>query len=374
MSLDADFLVVGAQIFRKEYQRFREHFRYLPFSLIVDEASQLISSIDSQIHERVFEFQIGHPVMLLTGTPAMNPMHAYALLKFVAPLRYRNLKNFESIHVAEYDFFGKPCRFKNLDVLAESLDINSSRLQFEDMFEATDPPMVIPLAYELDPQHYKLYTRLAEEELLRVEDEGKVDATTAARLFHMLGQIVVNWGHFAGDPSLVSNAIEIVREKVEELGNEKMVVFCHYRMTAALLHKEFEAVSAGVINGDATSSQREKAKAKFISDPTARLLIVQARSGGFGMDGLQHVCNTALFIEPVSDPGTYHQAVARLHRTGQRRRVRVYYAVAEGTLQPRAFKMLLKRGEVAAKVMRSVQDLRSAIFSREDVAEAAAVA
>jgi hypothetical protein len=36
--------------------------------------------------------------------------------------------------------------------------------------------------------------------------------------------------------------------------------------------------------------------------------------------------------------------------------------------------MLLKRGEVAAKVMRSVQDLRSAIFSREDVAEAAAVA
>lgn len=361
LSLDADFVLVGVQIFKKERHLFIDHFKGRPFTLIVDEASQSLTSTASKSHQDVYDFHIGHPVLLLTGTPATNPLHAYAMLKFVAPGTYRNKKQFETVHVEERDFFGNPSRFCNLDLLAENLKKNSARILFEDMYKVTDPPMYAPLSYDLATEHYKLYRKLADEELLKLDD-GKIDATDANRLFHALGQIVVNWGHFASNPKLISNALYMVEEKIEELGGGKMLVFCHYRMTAALLQSYFGARCAGVINGDATPKAREKATDRFLDERKAQVLVLQAKSGGFGLDGLQHVCNTAFFIEPTQQPGTFHQAVARLYRTGQRSRVQVYLGIADGTLQNRAFRNLLKNDDVANTVIRNVTDLRAAIF------------
>lgn len=40
-----------------------------------------------------------------------------------------------------------------------------------------------------DIKHLKLYRKLAEEELLKLPDGGKIDATQATKLVHALGQI-----------------------------------------------------------------------------------------------------------------------------------------------------------------------------------------
>lgn len=363
MSLDADFVLVGIQIFKKEKARFTEFFRDRKFTVVVDEASQILTSTASQSHQDVYDFCVGHPVLLLTGTPATQVPHAYAMLKFVAPGTYRNKKHFENLHVEERDFFGTPSKFCRLDVLAENMKLNSARILFEDMYSVAEPPLYMPLTYDLADDHLKLYRSLAENELLQL-DEGKIDATSANKLFHALGQIVVNWSYFGQNDKLISNGIRMIEEKLDELGEGKMLVFCHYRMTAALLAQHFKSLCAGVINGDASAKAREKAKDRFLDESKARVLVLQTKSGGFGLDGLQHVCNTAFFIEPTQQSGTFHQAVARLYRTGQRTRVRVYLGVADGTLQVRAFRNLIKSDDVANTVIRNMTDLRAAIFGQ----------
>lgn len=364
LSLDSDFVIVGVQIFKKEYDRFVSHFQGKPYMLIVDEAN-LCANIDSDSHYKIFDFAIGHPQALLTGTPINKPGDAYGLLKFTAPGAYRNLMQFNNLHVEETDFHGLPCKWQNLDVLNEKVAINSKRILYSDMFKDAKVPHYIPEVYELEPEHLKLYNRLANDQLLRLPDGGKVDATTANRLTHALGQIIVNRDHFSGVPGTKSTADNLIEQRLAQMPDEKLVVFAHYKMSVAHLVSTFAKKYGAVgYNSQVTDRQKQRNLEQFIEDQKTRLIVIQYISGGKGLDGMQHVCNTCMTIEPCQQPRDFHQAVARLNRKGQRRRVRVYLPIADGTTQVRAFKNLLMNDSLVNQVIRTEAELREAIYGR----------
>lgn len=355
------FVLVGIQIFKRDFARFEEHYTDRRFVTIVDEATML-SGIESNTHHKVLELCVGQQQILLSGTPANKPTDAYGLLKFTAPGTYRNLKHFENTHVDEKDFFDQVTRYKNLDLLHKNLLINSKRILLEDMFSETEDPLFIPINYELDPKHYKLYRKLAEEELLALPDGSKIDGTTANRLRHALGQIIVNHGHFSGDPADTSEAVKLIEEKLFELGQAKLVVFADYRLTVAVLTEKLKKYGAVPYNGAISDAQKERNKQLFINSPSCRVIVIQFVSGGKGLDGLQHVCHHAMFIEPCLQPRDFHQCVARLRRIGQKYRVLVMLAIAKGTTQVRGFKNLLANDELINQVVRNTADLRKLIY------------
>jgi len=361
MSLDADFVLVGVQIFKKEYDRFVEHFEDKEVVVIIDEAN-MVSNIDTDNHSKLYDFCSGRKKMLLTGTPMNNPEDAYGLLKFVAPDIYRNKAQFLRIHCGAVDYFGRPTSWEKLDLLAENMKVNAKRVLLEDIYDEMPEVTYTPVVYDLDPKHLKLYRKLAEEELLKLPDGGKIDATTASKLLHALGQIVLNYGHFSGDPSLVSKSVDVAEELLAELGDGKLLIFAHYRMSVALLLEKLSAYGAVGVNSEVTAMQKEKNIAKFIEDPACRVLVAQVKSAGFGLDGLQHVASTVLYIEPCTSPRDFHQSVARLVRQGQRRPVSVYMGVASGTLQNRAFNNLMKNDALVNSVIRNSSDLRDLVM------------
>ena len=242
------------------------------------------------------------------------------------------------------------------------MTVNAKRILLADVYDQMPEVSYIPLNYDLDPKHLKLYRKLAEEELLRLPDGGKIDATQATRLVHALGQIVANWGHFAGDPELEANIIELTKEKLDELGDGKLLIFAHYRMTVALLADKLAKFGTVTVNSEVTQKQKENNLERFKTDPKCRVMIAQVKSAGYGLDGLQFCCNHALYAEPCTSPRDFGQSVARLVRTGQDKPVQIYMAIASGTLQARAFENLLKKDEIVNQVIRNVADLRDMIF------------
>jgi len=363
LDLSADFVLVGVQIFKKDFDRFCAEYRDRGVTVIVDEATML-SNINSDNHSKVFDFCIGRPRILLSGTPMNKPLDVYGLLKFTTPGTYRNKRQFENLHVADRDFFGNPSAYKDLDLLGQNLMLNSRRILYEDMYSETEQPLYVPLDYDLDPAHYKLYKRLADEEILKLPDGGKVEATTVNKLLHALGQIVVNWGHFAGDPKLVSNSINLIEEKLEELGDGKLLVFANYRMSIAALRQHLGHRGIVTVNSEITEKQKEENLLRFMEDPACRVMAAQFVSAGKGLDGMQHVCHHALFVEPCQQPRDFHQAVARLNRLGQRKRVMVMMATASGTTQVRGFRNLIKNDTLVNQVIRNAVDLKEAIFGQ----------
>lgn len=369
LSLASQFVLVGIQIFKRDFARFKEEYKSRKVYLIVDEAT-FISNIGTQGHDMLYEFVTSGPMglrprALLSGTPINKPGDAYGLLKFTAPGVYRNRKHFDNVHVEERDFYNNPSKWQNLDLLESNLLVNSKRILFKDLYPDAEQPLYIPLPYKLEPAHQKLYKRLADSEMLKLEDGGKIDATTVSRLTHALGQIIVNWDVFSQDESNISAGLDIIEEKLHEAGTGKLVVFAHYRMTIAQIVRRFADVGAVAVNSEVSAAQKQRNIDRFIEDPTCRLFAAQFISAGKGLDGLQRVCNTAVFIEPCQQPRDFHQAVSRLARPGQRLRVKAYMAMAEGTLQFRGFRNLIQNDSLVNEVIRTPGELRKLIFGED---------
>lgn len=362
LDLDVDFVLVGVQIFKKEFKRFTDHFYGKPYMTIVDEAAPMLGNIESDQHKKVYEFSVMRPVMPMTGTPMNTPMDAYGILKFSAPGTYRNINHFHNEHVESVDWFKKPTKFMNLDRLRANMTINSRRILFRDLYPNMGKPLYDPTYYDLAPAHYKLYRKLAEEELLKLPDGGKVDGTSANRLLHALGQIVCNWGHFSGVPSDVAASIEMIEQKLSELGDRKLLVFAHYKMTVAFLKDRLKKYGVVTINSEVSDKKKDANLRKFINEPSCRVMVAQFISAGMGLDGMQYCCNTVFIAEPCQQPRVFHQAVARLDRPGQTERVHVMMGIANGTTQVRAFRTLLENDNLVNQVIRNAIDLRHAIY------------
>lgn len=364
LTLSSDFVLVGSQVFMRDRERFMQFYSGRPPHVLVDEAT-MVCSIESQTHDAIYDLARDTDRELMTGTPASFPMHAYGILKFTAPGTYRNYKAFEDEHVVARDYFDKPNEFKELPKLRYNLERNSARILFEDLYPDVEAPVYSHFEYDLDPKHYKLYETLAENQLLLLPDGAKIDATTASKITHALGQIVANWDYFSQDPKNISATFQHMEQKLGELMGGKLIVFVNYRMTIRHIVQHYgKKYGAVAINSEVSNRQKDENVKRFKEDPDCRLIAIQPRSGGYGLDGLQHVCNYCMFLEPCTIPRDVQQAVARIKRTGQTKRVMAYFPTARRTLQVRQFKALLSNDALANQVIRNKADLREMIFGR----------
>ena len=363
LKLDADFILMSTAIFKLDFDRLDSCFRNKPVTLIVDEATS-IKNIASGNHKMVHNFVLNHDcdLMLLTGTPLTTPEDAYAYVKLVAPGTYRNLGQFEKIHVAERDFFDKVKAWQHLDVLAQNMAINAKRVIKEHVLDQLPPVTYSPMFYELEPRHLKLYNTLAEEQLLRLKDGGKIDATNASALWNNLQQIILNYAYFAQEPDARPAGYDILDEVLAELGDRKLLVFANYRMTNRSLIEYLQPYKVVAIYGEVSDKQKQKNLAQFIDDKECRVMVAQPQSAGYGVDGLQDVCNDILFMESPLTPTHFEQSLARLYRNGQQRGVHCRIAVANQTLQVRLHKSLLDKDDLVTKVQGKYDTLRSMIY------------
>lgn len=361
--LRGDFILMSMQIFKKDYARIVAELgtKDADIIVIVDEATS-IKNVGSDNHKKVRDFSAGRDLMLLTGTPISSPGDAYAYIKLVAPGTYRNQNQFENIHVAERDFFDKITKWQNLELIASNMKVNSVRLMKEEVLPDLPEETINPVYYELEPDHYRLYQKLAEEQLLRLKDGGKIDATQATALFYALQQIVVNYSYFSQKEGVRSAAYDVLDQVLAECAGKKLLVAANYRLTNRNLYEYLKPHGAVAIYGEISPRQKEIAKERFIDDPDCPVAVIQPMSAGYGVDGWQHVCSDMLFLETPLFPTPFHQAVDRLHRDGQKFNINVRIAVAERTLQVRLLENLLQKDEIVNVVVPSWKDLRDAIY------------
>lgn len=361
IKLRGDFILMGMQIFKKDIERIEAELGSSNLHVILDEA-QAIKNVGSQNYSLYRDFVLDQTHQLLTGTPLSTPLDGYAYIKLVSPMTYRTLHQFEQIHVEERDFFKKPIAWRNLDLLAENLMINADRKTKGQVLHDLPECIVVPLEYDLDKQHQRLYREMVEVQLLKLPDEQKIDLTQATALYHAMGQVIMQWDHFSGDDSKVAVGFNLIEEILDELGGKKLIVFANYRRTNAAIAKRFNCPS---VYGDITALQKQRNLDRFIDDPECRLISIAPSAGGIGLDGLQHVCADVLFIEPPP-LSNYIQALSRVHRDGQRHVVTVRIASANGTIQQTRLKALASQEELVQPLQGSKANLRCALYG-EDV-------
>lgn len=360
LSLDSQFILMSYDIFKRDLDRIESELAGKRVGLIADEAHKL-KNMQTANYKAVKQVFGDRPVFLATGTPITSPDDAYTYMRFTNPSAYRNKRHFERLHVGEVDEYEKVTKWVNLDLLQKNFRVNWTMYTAEDVRDDTQPINFIPIVYDLDPEHLSLYRRLADEQMLELDDGRTIEALSAAALYHNCQQVVTNWAAFSGNESKVSAGFRLIEEVLDEIGDEKLMVVANYRMTNTALIQHFAPYGVAHVMGGMSDKQRNQNVDRFINDPECRLLFIQPDAGGVGLDGLQHVCNEGLFLECPTIPRHFEQAYARLDREGQKRQVNWRIAVANQTIQVKLHRDLLNKDVTVVKVTGGVKTLREAI-------------
>lgn len=367
MKLGADFILMSQQIFKRDYARLWNEFRPRNFFTIIDEASS-VRNPATQNYKRVRDFTLGQQFTLLTGTAINNPLHAYGYIKLKTPSIYRSFDHFKQLHVTNTDFFGQPTAYANLDLLAESLLVNSVRVKADDVLDLPEI-QYIPVHYELVPAHMKLYRKLMDEQLLQLEDGSVIDATTAQRLYHISQQIILSPAKYGA--AVEPSGFRVLDETLDDLEGSKLVIFNNYQATNEAVFDYLVAKGLNPVLCYGGSRSRagltERNLQKFLLDPMCRICVASPKSIGVGLN-LQSACRYILFLELPLTSNDFAQAVGRVHRQGQDKSVFIKIAIAIGTIQEYLRKQVAEKDDLVQQIMPSKQNLRAALYG-ENVKE-----
>ncbi|TDU06476.1 helicase-like protein [Streptomyces sp. 846.5] len=151
---------------------------------------------------------------------------------------------------------------------------------------------------------------------------------------------------------------EIVAEAVA--AGEKVLVFSYFRDVLTVAQEAIAAevpVLLGPLSGRAGPDERQRIVDRFTATSGPAVLLAQIQVGGIGLN-LQ-AASVVVLCEPQVKPALEQQAVARAHRMGQTRRVRVHRLLTPDSVDQRLVRLLSRK-----------QNLFDAYARRSDAAEA----
>ncbi|MFJ9044689.1 DEAD/DEAH box helicase [Streptomyces sp. NPDC102347] len=140
-----------------------------------------------------------------------------------------------------------------------------------------------------------------------------------------------------------------LREIVQEAGEngQKTVVFSYFKDVLAVVEAALAADSAagapvfGPLTGGVTAARRQRIVDDFAGVQGPAVLLAQVQAAGVGLN--MQAASVVVICEPQIKPTIEHQAVARAHRMGQVRPVRVHRLLATGGVDERMVTMLEKK-------------------------------
>ena len=301
-------------------------------------------------------------VIALSGTPIEGkPAEFFPVLQMVRPDEFDSFWTFAFKYCApkkgfrgSWDFSGS----SNEEALHKRLKtVMIRRKKKKVLRDLPDklPPEVIPV----DITNRDDYDE-AEEDFLSwlLKKKGKEAWTSARR-----AEAIVRMGQLKKLAALgkLKTAMRWLDDWLEGT-NEKIIVFGVHSDVLGELKKRFP--KAGVIDGSISnkpiwvtdkkgrrvlSSKRQMQVDRFQKDPKTRMMFVQLKAGGVGLDLV--AASSVFFVELGWTPGGHSQAEDRAHRIGQTKQVSVYYMVGRDTIEQRIMELLQSKDETNSRVL-----------------------
>jgi len=171
----------------------------------------------------------------------------------------------------------------------------------------------------------------------------------------------------SGDPR-ESAKLERLLEICDEAraNGAKVVVFSWFREVLDLVHAALvpRVRTFGPLTGSTSPAARQRLVDELTACPEPAVLVAQVRAGGVGLN--IQAASVVVLCEPQVSPALEAQAIARAHRMGQVRTVRVHRLLVEDTVDQRLLETLeTKRGVFDAYVRES--ELTEAAAAAVDV-------
>jgi SNF2 family DNA or RNA helicase len=267
----------------------------------------------------------------MSGSPATDRPHdLWSILNYLHPTQfsgfwkfYNKAVEFEIIYPAGYHKILGPSKWWIEYGLPSIRPYYVRRLK-EDIMSYLPPKVPSKVYVELEAKQRRAYDEMAADMLAWVGEHENQPLSAAAVISRLQRLQMLALGYMEYHEELdkfvltdPSPKCDAALELIEDNEETSFVVFSQFKGPLQLLARRLDKakIPYGSFTGDDTESQKKEAKASFIRGD-ARVFLSTIRSGGVGVDGLQHICRTAIFLDRDWSPMINFQAEDRLHRGG----------------------------------------------------------
>jgi hypothetical protein len=225
-----------------------------------------------------------------------------------------------------------------------------------------DEPNIVERPVKLPAKAMAFYDEMERESVVDLGDNVVVEAETAAALSSKLLQMAsgVLYETFmledfdTGDFEKVKRVhhihtakMETLKEILEELSGEPVIVVYHFKSSLARLKKEFPK---------AAQMDRAGKCVKPWNDRKIPILLMHPQSGGHGLN-LQFGGHNIVFYDLIWSLELWIQVIGRLARQGQKNPVLVQVLTAIGTMDIHLFKALRLKEDAQAVMLNLLKRL-----------------
>jgi hypothetical protein len=175
-------------------------------------------------------------------------------------------------------------------------------------------------SYEMGEETLHHYNNIKQTLLTELDDGTIVDAKSAMVAVLRLQQVVCGYLPVGeGEPhAIISNErIDILRDIVEQIEG-KVIVWARFiedgRRIVEVLTKDYGKEAVALYRGNQTA--KDAAKRAFIGKSFVKFFVANPQSGGTGLDGLQKVCQHAVYYSNSFRALDRWQSEDRIDRMG----------------------------------------------------------
>lgn len=344
--------------------------RFEPDLIVIDESHRIKSPSSNTSRAIARLTDVCRRRVILTGTVMPHsPLDVFGQWRFLEPYafgskgRQATLGAFRDRFAQLGGWMGKEVvGFKNLDEMQDIMARNAVVARKEDALDlpaTTD--VTVPVV--LSAAEARSYAEM-KKSLASMLDSG-VFASAPNRLTQMMRLRQITSGFIIDDTGeltvLGQTKARIVKSIVHDTlaGEQRLVVFAHFRHEIALLVEALSAKGTTILSvtGETPSKERTAIRRRFGSDDPARIVLVaQMRTMSLAVNELV-TANHAIYASLSLDRADYIQSRDRLNRQGQTRPVTFWHALAPKSVDEVILASHRDRTSLETAMLRHIQDV-----------------
>jgi superfamily II DNA or RNA helicase len=329
-----------------QLRRNKQQLEGIEFAYAILDEAQSIKNPDAKVTHACFAIRSRQRIAL-TGTPMENrPLDLWTLFRFLMPGFLGSRRQFEDLVKRDETFLPRL-----------RTQITPFVLRRTKLAVASDLPPKVEFDWicPLTSQQRRFYEELTAGAAGQFQS-GLSEALQHKRmhLFSLLtrlrqaccdpsllpGRTTDHWTHSGKLLSLIGRLGEAFD------GGSKVVVFSQFvkflRRARLAVKSEFPHIPQMELTG--STLDREQPVRRFREAEGAAVFFVSLRAGGTGLN-LQ-TADYVFLLDPWWNPAVEAQAIDRVHRIGQKKRVIVYRMITKGTIEERIERLKREKGKL----------------------------
>ncbi len=362
-----DFILTSYQTLRNDIARLKEmHFNYV----LLDE-SQNIKNFNSLLFKAVRLLKSDRRVSL-TGTPIENSIYElWSQMEFLNPGMLYGKKAFMRTFVRPIE---KQQNSEAAQRLRKIIYPFILRRKKEDVVKELPDKSEVMLYSQMGKRQAEIYEQ--HKEFYRKAITGKIERDGIEKSAIEILAALLKLRQIALFPVLAdrkfrhvqSSKFQQMKDIVEEIfeENHKIVIFSQFVQCLEII-REYARKGGfrhSYIDGSVKSRQRKKEIQNFQERDEYRLFLLSLKAGGVGIN--LTAADYVILFDPWWNPAVESQAVDRVHRIGQTKKVIAYKMVTKGTVEEKMLVLKERKKELAGELITTETGFFKSL-TREDV-------